>query len=336
MLLLLLLAAAPSAKAWPPPLLSQTGLFTGSPEAIQKENRTFAPQYPLWSDGAHKRRWIRLPRGTSIDARDPEAWVFPVGTRFWKEFSFNGKKAETRFIEKTAPSVWRFATYAWNEAQTDALLVGKEGQRNAMEISTGVKHDLPAEADCRACHEGVGRESILGFNALQLSADRDPNAPHKEEVPEGALNLLALVQEKRLKNAPADWVEHPPVIAASTPTARAALGYLHANCWGCHNEKDPVASVGLSLRASVMVHDAAEQPTLRTAWNVKSRFQTPGVEPNECKRILPGNAEKSAVIFRMRSRHPVRQMPPIGTKIVDEEALTLLSRWVTEAEHPGH
>jgi hypothetical protein len=335
MLLCLLLAAAPAAKAWPPPLLSQTGLFTGSPAAIEKENRPFAPQYPLWSDGAQKRRWIRLPRGTTIDAKDPESWVFPVGTRFWKEFSFNGKRGETRFIEKTARGAWRFATYAWNEAETDAALVPEQGQRNAVEIEPDTRHDLPSVADCKACHEGAGREAILGFNALQLSPDRDPNAPHREDVPEGAFDDASLVKEKRLVHAPAKWAEHPPAIAAKTPTERAALGYLHGNCWGCHNEKDPVASVGMSLRASILVKDPAEQPTIRTALDVFSRFQTPGVEAHECKRILPGDAEKSSVLFRMRSRHPARQMPPIGTKIIDGEALALLSRWVTETTRPG-
>ena len=44
---------------------------------IDPRNLAFAPQYPLWTDGAAKRRWISLPPGTAIDASDPENWVFP-------------------------------------------------------------------------------------------------------------------------------------------------------------------------------------------------------------------------------------------------------------------
>lgn len=311
----------------PPPLLSKTGLFQASPERIAADCRPFAPQYPLWSDGATKRRWIRLPKGATIDARDPESWSFPVGTRFWKEFSFAGKKVETRLIEKRGPSRWWYATYAWNDEQTDAVLVGPAGRRNVAEIAPGVSHDLPGQTDCRACHEGSGRDPVLGFSALQLSSDRDPNAPHAERPPEGTLDLAKLLAERRLTGAPRAWATTPPRIAAATPTARAALGYLHANCWGCHNEKDSVGSVGLSLRASITATET-DQPTLKTAWQVKSHFQTPGVPDDQRLRLTPGHAASSSIVFRMRSRHPVHQMPPLGSELVDEAAVDLLTRWI--------
>src|SRR4029079_13612579 len=38
-----------------PPRLSETGLYTpGQQDRIDARNRPFAPQYPLWSDGARK------------------------------------------------------------------------------------------------------------------------------------------------------------------------------------------------------------------------------------------------------------------------------------------
>ena len=49
-----------------------------------------------------KRRWISLPPGSAIDASDPDAWAFPVGTRLWKEFSFGGQRVETRYMERQA------------------------------------------------------------------------------------------------------------------------------------------------------------------------------------------------------------------------------------------
>ena len=57
--------------------LADTGAFDAG-------NRSFAPQYPLWSDGMSKQRAIYLPPGTTIDAADPNDWNFPVGTKFWK------------------------------------------------------------------------------------------------------------------------------------------------------------------------------------------------------------------------------------------------------------
>ncbi len=76
-------AAAPVA----PRLLSQTGLYSDvAALKVDDRNRSFSPQYPLWSDGATKRRWVRLPAGSKINVADPGRWELPVGTKFWKEF----------------------------------------------------------------------------------------------------------------------------------------------------------------------------------------------------------------------------------------------------------
>ena len=60
-----MVTAAGAASAAAPPLpqrLSDTGLFVaGSTSEIAPGSVAFSPQYPLWSDGATKRRWIALP-----------------------------------------------------------------------------------------------------------------------------------------------------------------------------------------------------------------------------------------------------------------------------------
>ena len=84
-------AAAPVA----PRFLSDTGLYSNVAKlTVDPRNRTFSPQYPLWSDGATKRRWVRLPEGSRIDVTDLEKWDLPVGTKFWKEFAFKGRHKE--------------------------------------------------------------------------------------------------------------------------------------------------------------------------------------------------------------------------------------------------
>src|SRR5262245_49100069 len=80
----------------PPPgetLLSSTGLYTSiATQQIDPRNRFFAPQYVLWSDAGEKRRWIFLPPQSQIDTSDMNRWVFPVGTKIWKEFTFQGRR----------------------------------------------------------------------------------------------------------------------------------------------------------------------------------------------------------------------------------------------------
>ncbi|MEZ4647476.1 MAG: hypothetical protein R3E97_01600 [Candidatus Eisenbacteria bacterium] len=148
-----------------PEHLSGTGLYTdATARAIAPSNRPYTPQYPLWSDGATKRRWVHLPEGTSIDASNPDGWSFPVGTKFWKEFAI-GSTLETRYMERREEG-WLFAAYVWNADGTDAVLAPTRG-------TTVGPWEIPGYYDCLACHEGRP-ERVLGFTALQLSTDRDP------------------------------------------------------------------------------------------------------------------------------------------------------------------
>jgi len=88
-----------------PPLLSETGLYARNGQ-IAARNLIFVPAVPLWSDGAAKSRWVYLPEAAKIDVSDIDSWQFPVGTIFWKEFAWAGRRVETRMIWKPTDSSW--------------------------------------------------------------------------------------------------------------------------------------------------------------------------------------------------------------------------------------
>lgn len=201
---LLLCAAAPAWAALPE-RLSQTGLGEAGV-------RAFEPRFALWSDGAAKRRWIALPSGAAIDASQPDAWRFPVGTRLWKEFSVDGRPVETRHFVLNADGRWDAASYVWNGG--DAVRAPARGQ--VLALPGGRRYEVPSVGDCMACHAGA-RSPVLGFAALQLG----PAVP-------------ALVREGLLKHAPAAWDVRAPDFIAAGPVEHAARGYLHANCGHCH------------------------------------------------------------------------------------------------------
>ena len=48
------------------------------------------------------------------------------------------------------------------------------------------------------------------------------------------------------------WLQAPPRIGAPGSRQRAALGYLHGNCGGCHNAEGPLAPLGLVLAHSAI------------------------------------------------------------------------------------
>lgn len=319
-------AVSAAALPLPPARLSLTGLYAED-GSIDSRNLPFTPQYPLWTDGAAKARWIRLPAGARIDVANVDAWRFPVGTILWKEFAFNGRRVETRMLWQAAPDGWVFATYVWNAEQTDARLAPEEGVPAAAEVAPGRYHAIPGRADCALCHRAAP-SVVLGFSALQLSDDRDPLAPHAEPLRPGMVTLGALVDADRFSPPRPEFKLDPPRIRAERPEARAALGYLSGNCGSCHNATGPLAGLGLVLLHDVALERGAAEPAALTTVGAPGRYVIPGVPPDSCRLVTPGVPERSALLHRMNSRRPSNQMPPLGTTLADTAAVRLVSRWI--------
>lgn len=322
---------SPSSPSSPPStaeLLSTTGLYSNAAtKEVDARNRPYSPQYALWSDGGVKRRWIQLPAGSRIDTSDMDRWVFPTGTKIWKEFVFQGRLVETRLIEKIGADAslesWRFKTFAWRQDQSDAALAATEGVANVAPTSVGTAHDIPSVANCRDCHQRGG-DAVLGFGALQLSPDRDPLS--REAPLPGAINLDTLTAEGRITVAPAS----APRIFASSGTGRAVMGYLHGNCGNCHNTRGLGAASGMFLYHTSDARRERDEPAYATTVNqLTLGYTVPGtVLSSSSFRIRGGSPELSAVIVRMRIRGNKDAMPSIGTEAEDVEAVGLISDWI--------
>jgi hypothetical protein len=310
-----------------PQRLEDTGLYADfATLQIDSGHLAFSPQYPLWTDGAGKRRWISLPPGTAIDGSDPDAWNFPAGTRLWKEFSFNSQRVETRYMERQADGQWLYGAYAWSPDGREAVLTSERGRRRAYPLGDGRAHAIPSVSDCKACHQG-GRSEVLGFSALQLSRDRDPGALHSDSVSHAQLDLNQLVEKGLLIGVPASLASMASRIATASATERAALGYLHGNCGHCHNSQGSLKNIGLFLRQAVGTQD---QDAIASTIGRPVKKPAPGQSPDAVLRIEPGRPDRSAVMQRMSSRYPALQMPPLGTELIDSEAVALLQRWISE------
>lgn len=310
-----------------PPALAETGLYS-DPAAltIDPEHIAFAPQYPLWTDGAEKRRWISLPPGEVIDTSNPDAWDFPIGTRLWKEFTFNGRKVETRYMERLPDGSWLFASYGWRDDGQHAQLVSEKGRKGAHPLGDGRSHAIPSTVDCRICHLS-GPVPVLGFSAQQLFGDNNSHVPRTSPAallsPDldtlNARGILAGVDEQLFRDS---WSD-------GTDLERQALGYLHGNCGHCHNSVGQLAKLGMDLRLP-----ASESFSGAVATAVGHRLKSPpaGLAPGTELRIAPGHPDLSAIPQRMASRLPALQMPPLGTALVDAEGIALINRWIAEME----
>ena len=324
--LVIITAAAVAAESTlrAPARLSETGLYLRD-GVVDERNRPFTPQYPLWSDGAVKKRWVFLPPGTTIDTRDDSAWEFPVGTRFWKEFTFNGRKVETRMLWKASATNWIAASYLWNEEQTEATLASDLGEPDVAPVSSSRRHSIPSRSDCLACH-GAKRTEPLGFNPLQLSTDRDPNAIHAEPLFSGSVTLDTLARNGLISQTRTNSIGAPPRVRTANPATRTMLGYLSANCGSCHRGDGEIAVRVPSLRYDQMLRDgdavAASLIGRATSWRV------PGVRDGASVLIDTASPESSAMLVRMRSRSPSSQMPPLGTVLRDDAAIERMRQWI--------
>ena len=117
------------------------------------------------------------------------------------------------------------------------------------------------------------------------------------------------------------------VLRAASPTARAALGYLHANCGHCHNAAGPLSDIGLLL-AQTSAADSAETPILHSALGQRADSNVNGLDI----RIVAGRPESSQLLARMKSRNPNHQMPPLGTHVADLEAVALVEKWIEQLQ----
>jgi hypothetical protein len=312
-------ALAPTAVA--PATLAETGLYAAATSptvlpSIAPGVESYAPSYALWADGAGKERYVYIPACATIDTSDADHWQFPVGTRLWKHFSLGGDLLETRMIHRYGSGAedWLFATYGWDATRANdprAAVAVLHGQPN----TGGTIHDIPDPWECGACH-GKLPDKPLGFSAIQLSHG-------------GAGLTMQKLSDWGWLSVPArDGFSVP-----GTPVQQAALGYLHANCGGCHNSHGQLPRDNpMLLRLLVAQTDYAKTDSVMTTVGVPTLNAS--AELHGKPRIDPQQPTTSAIFLRMSNRGEF-PMPPIATKLPDTDGgLALVQAWIEAMPKP--
>lgn len=227
---------------------------------------------------------------------------------------------------RSGSDTWSYASYVWNEEQTDATLAPPGGLRGVADIAPGARHSIPSQDDCRTCHDN-GATPVLGFTALQLSTDRDPGAAHGEPRSPDMVTLQTLDEDRLFEPRRPEFTSHPPRIPGDART-RAVLGYLSSNCGHCHNERSAVATVRLPLLVPAYASAAQVNAVIETLTAHTTKWDLPHALPGTTSFVRPGRPDMSALFVRMRSRRPSSQMPPLGTVVADRQALEQVSEWI--------
>lgn len=297
-----------------------TGLYADWPaRTLRCGIESYTPAHQLWSDGAGKQRYVWLPPGTAVDAKNPDDFVYPVGTRFWKEFHVGptGRQrlGETRFLLKVQGG-WLYTTYVWAEDGSNA-----RQDNDGVEDLYGTGHGVPTREQCKTCHSGRP-DFVLGWDFVMLGA--------------GAAGITAadLARRRQLVGFDAALLD---LEVPGDATERKALSYMHANCGvSCHNQTPNAEGKPSGLFLRLEVGEVAAVAATDAVTSGINRRPSPNAEYGELAipdgdfyDFRPLDPERSLSLARMNHRGSMAAMPPIGTHQIDPEGIDALTTWIS-------
>ena len=312
-----------------PRKLSESGLFQSvKGHVVQPALIPFSVNAPLWSDGASKTRYIAIPgEDPKIEFKPSHAWGFSNETVLVKSFALeltegdpkSQRWIETRFLTKQQGE-WIGYSYQWNDDQTDAMLVVKEGIDREFTIKTAdgsraQSWHYPSRTECMVCHSrAVG--FVLGLSTPQMNKDHDYGG-HVENQLE-MLRRLGLLE----KINPPDKYERlaNPYDVTERLEARARA-YLHSNCSICH-----VDAGGGNAQMQLEATTTRDKMKLFDEVPLHDKFGLP-----DARLIAPGHPERSVLLHRVKLRGR-GQMPQLATSRIDQPAVEMLTEWIKQME----
>jgi uncharacterized repeat protein (TIGR03806 family) len=308
--------------------LSEYGFFTGKIDALEPAENVipYDVNMPLFSNYARKSRFIVFPSNQQALYNDSIAFDLPVGTILIKNFYYpvdfrrpeTGRKIiETRLLVHQ-PTGWEAWPYIWNEAQTDAVYDPAGDTRSVSYIDSQGKrvttpYVVPNKNQCKGCHVRDREMKPIGITARQLNGSfRYPSGVENQLSHWAVAGLIQSVPPEEQIPALARW-DNPDLNLR-------ARSYLDANCAHCHSRKGPANTSGLYL-------DVREKDHAHLGIS-KAPIAAGRGAGNLQYDIVPGQPQKSILVFRMKTNDPAITMPEIGREQVDKEGVALIEEWI--------
>ena len=290
---------------------------------------------PLFSDYAHKARFVWMPEGSSAQYQAEGVLDFPVGTVLIKNFYYENNETdptqgrniiETRLLINRGEA-WEALGYIWNEEQTEAQLkvVGDIQEitwTNTVGKLQKVNYIVPNKNQCKNCHARGEQLVPIGPKVQNLNKDfayaDGPENQLKKWSEAGYLSGY-IPEEKSPRMASWDQPE-------SGSLQDRALAYLDVNCGHCHHPDGAANTSGLTL--------TAEAPLNKALGIYKPTVSAGAGTGGHTYSIVPGKPGESIMVYRMQSTDPGAMMPELGRRMVHDEGVALISEWIREMEVP--
>lgn len=316
-----------------PAMLSEFGAFQDVARQIPAPDVIpYALNTEHFADYAHVSRFLRVPRGAQIRYSAEGVLEFPVGTLLLQTFRYPSDQSdptapdrlvETRVMRKLENG-WDAVAYQWNRDGADARRALAGGIVPLSAVGGAVeglsrRYIILNANDCKRCHENQGVMLAIGPTIANLNRD----FPYED----GNANQIEYWTRRGvLIEAPATPSEAPRLFRWDDPNdgtvEQRARTWLHVNCAHCHNPHGAGGVSGLDLRLS---QDNPIQLGIFKPPVAAGR----GSEGN-LYSIEPGHPQSSFLVGRLSSTEPAVMMPPVGRRLPNTEAISLVSQWISD------
>lgn len=303
----------------------------------------YEPASVLFSDYAHKKRFVWMPKGTKATYDgDGKTLQFPVGAVLIKTFYYDDVQGfaagtrriiETRIMIKKATG-WIFADYVWNAAQTEALLdnSGSFTQVNWLEngVPKTANYRIPSEEQCIVCHKKreivngveITAYTPIGTKPQNLNFNRTYGTQSKNQ-------LMKWIEQGYLENnftlptAANSTIDYSDT---SKPLELRVRSYFDINCAHCHANDRHCDYRPMRFAFSETANNPANMGVCVETQDMQD------FDPALSKIVNPGNINRSMLYHRINTTDEAYRMPLHGRTVIHTEGVQMIEQWINSLQ----
>ena len=326
----------------PYPKLSDYKFFEGELKLLNPSLNVipYVPASSLFSDYAHKKRFVWMPEGTSATYNgDNKVLNLPIGAALIKTFYYENvqplnttRLIETRVMIRKATG-WIFAEYVWNEEQTEAFL---DLQGSYLDIAwkddnnviKSTNYRIPNEVQCITCHKAKevinGEDQTvfipIGIKPQNLNFNYNYGLYSKNQ-------LIKWIQLGYLENNFSLPIQENTVVDYNDATKSLSLrarSYVDANCSHCHQTDRHCDYRPMRFAFS----ETGNKNGLTNMGVCVATSDIQDFPAGLSKVVAPGNINKSMMFYRLNTTNESYRMPLHGRTIIHDEGVALIKDWI--------
>jgi uncharacterized repeat protein (TIGR03806 family) len=324
--------------------LSDYHFFSGalSEQVPAKNVIPYEPNSSLFTDYAHKKRFVWVPKGVKATYNGDDAILeLPLGSAIIKTFYYDHvlpsnttKIIETRIMIRKADG-WIFADYVWNDEQTEAYLDLNGSSKNISwqdenNTTRTIEYRIPNEAQCVVCHKtkqninGVYSQKNIpigikpqNLNRMYSYGNKSVNQLRKW------IDLGILENNFNLPTAANTSVNYND---ASQPLEKRVRSYFDINCAHCHTENGHCDYRPMRLSFSETNNNLTNMGVCVNTQDMQD------FSPELSKIVTPRRTDQSMLFHRVNTVDETYRMPIHGRTIIHTEGVALIEAWINSLQ----